>query len=161
MEMNYASKGVGAAGLTTGIIGSALGAINSGVFNGVLGGFGGMLGGGGAACCESNMPINRYEANMMNELSAKDQKIALLESNIYVDSKIADVYERLNAKIDGVNAQICQQSVFNATVTANLGCLTNQVAQLQGLTKLVVPNTSICPGWGNVTVAPATAAAGA
>ena len=154
MEMNYASKGVGAAGLTTGIIGSALGALNSGIFSGILGG-------GGAACCESNMPINRYEANMMNELSAKDQKIALLESNIYVDSKIADVYERLNAKIDGVNAQICQQSVFNATVTANLGCLTNQVAQLQGLAKLVIPNSSICPGYGNVTVSPATAAAGA
>jgi hypothetical protein len=29
-----------------------------------------------------------------------------------------------------------------------------QVAQLAGLTKVVIPNTSICPGWGNVTVAP-------
>lgn len=38
MELNYASKGVGTAGLTTGIIGTALGAMN------VLGG-GGLLGG--------------------------------------------------------------------------------------------------------------------
>ena len=165
MEMNYASKGVGAAGLTTGIIGSALGAINSGMFNGILGGFGGGMPynrsgyGYGDWGCDHN--INRYEASMMNEISAKDQKIALLESNIYTDQKIADVYERLNTKIDGVNAQICQQSVFNATVTANLGCLTNQVAQLQGLAKLVIPNSSICPGYGNVTVTPATATAGA
>ena len=30
-----------------------------------------------------------------------------------------------------------------------------QIAQLQSLTKLVVPNTSVCPGWGNVTITPA------
>ena len=32
-----------------------------------------------------------------------------------------------------------------------------RIAQLMGLTKLVVPNASICPGWGNVTVTPAAA----
>lgn len=37
--MEYASKATGDAGLTTGIIGTALGALNSGLFNGVLGGF--------------------------------------------------------------------------------------------------------------------------
>lgn len=138
MEMNYASKGVGAAGLTTGIIGSALGALNSGIFSGILGG-------GGAACCESNMPINRYEANMLNEISAKDQKIALLESNIYTDSKIANSYERLDAKIEAVNATISQQAVFNATVTSNLTCLANQVAQLFSLAQLKIPSSVICP----------------
>ena len=29
-------------------------------------------------------------------------------------------------------------------------------SRLMGLTKLVVPNTSVCPGWGNVTITPAT-----
>lgn len=152
MEMNYASNGKANAGLTTGIIGSALGALNSGMFSGILGG-------NVNNCCESNQPINRYEATMISELSAKDQKIALLESNIYTDSKIADVYERLNSKIDGINAQICQQAVYNATVTSTIGCIQSQIAQLQGLTKLVVPNASVCPGWGNVTVTPATTAA--
>jgi hypothetical protein len=38
----------------------------------------------------------------------------------------------------------------------------SQIAQLMGLTKLAVPNTSVCPGWGNVTITPAAApAAGA
>jgi hypothetical protein len=32
-------------------------------------------------------------------------------------------------------------------------------SQLMGLTKLVVPNGSICPGWGNVTITPAAAPA--
>lgn len=87
-----------------------------------------------------------------------ESKIRLLESNIYTDSKIADVYERLNTKIAGVEAQICQQNVYNATNTAALTCMQGQIAQLMGLTKLVVPNGSICPGWGDVTVSitPAT-----
>lgn len=33
-----------------------------------------------------------------------------------------------------------------------------QIAQLQSLTKLVVPNGSVCPGWGNVTITPSTTA---
>lgn len=68
--------------------------------------------------------------------------------------------EKINARIDcckaaqdGVNAQ---QLAYNATNSANLACLQNQVAQLQGMTKLVVPNSSVCPGWGAVTVTPAT-----
>jgi hypothetical protein len=35
--------------------------------------------------------------------------------------------------------------------------MTAQIAQLYGLTKLVIPNGSVCPGWGNVTVTPAAA----
>jgi hypothetical protein len=35
--------------------------------------------------------------------------------------------------------------------------MAQQIAALNGLTKLVVPNTSVCPGWGNVTITPAAA----
>jgi hypothetical protein len=82
---------------------------------------------------------------MQQELAAKDSKIALLESNIYVDSKIADVYERLNTKIGGLEAQICQQGIINAQVAANLGCMQNSISALNNLTKVVIPITSICP----------------
>jgi hypothetical protein len=109
--------------------------------------------------CSENHCVNRYELGLQNEIAAKDSKIALLESNIYVDSKIADVYERLNAKIGGIEAQICQQAVYNATNTAAVNCMNGQIAQLMSLTKIVVPNTSICPGWGNVTVSTATTTA--
>ena len=50
--MEYASKATGDAGLTTGIIGTALGALNSGLFNG---GLGGLFGGGNAAADLSGM----------------------------------------------------------------------------------------------------------
>jgi hypothetical protein len=98
---------------------------------------------------------------LQQELAAKDSKIGLLESNIYTDSKIADVYERLNTKIGAIEGQICQQNVYNATNTAAISCIQGQVAQLMSLTKLVVPNASVCPGWGNVNVTPATTTTGA
>ena len=158
-EHNVASSATGNAALTTGIIGTALGVLNGGNGNGLLGG----LFGSGSNCscnCSENMLVNRYELAMQQTIAAKDAKIGLLESNIYTDQKIADVYERLNTKItankDAQDAINMQQAVYNGTNTAALSCLQGQVAQLYGLTKLVVPNTSVCPGWGNVTITPAT-----
>ena len=113
----------------------------------ILGGFNRNNGGG----CPNpqDTPVSRYEAAMMQELANKDGKIALLESNIYTDSKIADVYERLNNKIgamkDEQNAINLQQAVYNGVNTAAVECVKNQVAQLMGLTKLVVPAANICP----------------
>lgn len=155
-EYNVASQGVGGAGLGLGIAGTALGLLNGG--NGLLGG---LLGGNNHNCaCSENMMVNRYELSMQQALAAKDARIGLLESNIYTDQKIADVYERLNTKIsankDAQDAINMQQAVYNGVNTATLNCMQNQINQLFGLTKLVIPNSSSCPGWGNVTITPAT-----
>lgn len=132
---NYASKGVAGTGLGLGIAGTALGLLQNGSL-------GGILGGGG---CNNNHYVNRYEADQAAKLADAESKIRLLESNIYTDSKIADVYERLNTKITGVEAQLCSQAVVNAQVTANLSCLQNTVATLSGLTKTVIPIGNVCP----------------
>lgn len=155
-ENRYASNGKGNLAVTLGAIGTGLGLMAGG-----LNGTGLFNTNGNCGGCSDDHCVNRYELAMQNEIAAKDSKIALLESNIYVDGKIADVYERLNTKIGGLEAQICQQNVYNATNTSALNCLTNQITQLMSLTKLVVPNTSVCPGWGNVTITPATATTGA
>lgn len=148
---NCASKSVAGTGLGLSIAAIALS---------VLGGnLGNVLGGTPRTACSEDHCVNRYEFGLQQELAAKDAKIGLLESNIYTDSKIADVYERLNAKIGGVEAQIAAQAVYNATNTATINCVSGQVAQLMSLTKLVIPNGSICHGLGNVTVAPATTTA--
>jgi hypothetical protein len=161
-DYNVTGKGQGnynSVGASAGIA-SFLG-LNAGNLLGGLGNWGWNNNNG---CCSDNTPVNRFEAAMMNALASKDGKIALLESNIYTDSKIADVYERLNTKINAIqeaqNAVNMQQAVYNGTNTAALNCLQGQVAQLYSLTKLIVPNASICPGWGNVTVTPATTPAG-
>ena len=161
-ENKYASKGVAGAGLGLGIAGTALGVLNGGLGN-ILGGWGV----NGNCGCSENMPVNRYELNLTNELAAKDARIGLLESNIYTDQKITDTYAVLNGQINALAAEVrankdaqtavnMNQAVYNGTNTAAIGCIQNQIAQLFSLTKLVVPNTSVCPGWGNVTITPAT-----
>lgn len=162
-ESNVTGQGQGNLNTVLGAIGT-YGALNSGALGGLLGGLGGGCNTGwnrnGCGCSPADVPITRYEATMMQELAAKDGKIALLESNIYTDQKLADVYERLSARIDAnkaaQDAVNLQQATFNAANTAAIGCMQGQIAQLFSLTKLVVPNASVCPGWGNVTVAPAT-----
>lgn len=149
----FASKGVAGSGLGLGIAGTALGVLN--------GGLGNILGGGNGCNCGNQHYINRYEMELENKIVSRDGEIALLKSNIYTDQKIADVYERLNTKIAGVEGAINTQAVLNASMTSTIGCIQGQVAQLQSLTKLVVPNTSVCPGWGNVTITPATTTTGA
>lgn len=165
---DYSVTGQGQGNLNTvlGAVGTAgaLGILNG---NGLLGGlFGGNCCNNGAwnrngcGCSAADVAVTRYEANMLQELAAKDSRIGLLESNIYTDQKIADVYERLNTKInankEAQDAVNLQQVAYNATNAATINCIQNQVAQLYGITKLVVPNSSVCPGWGNVTIAPAT-----
>lgn len=154
-EYDVASSGVGGTGLGLGIAGTALGLLNGGG-NGLLGG---LFGGNRSCNCNpQDVPITRYEATMLQELASKDSKIGLLESNIYTDQKIADVYERLNTKIasnkEAQDAVNLQQAVYNGTNTAAVNCIQGQIAQLFGITKLVVPNSSVCPGWGNVTITP-------
>lgn len=144
-ENKYATKGVANTALGLGI-----GAIATELLGGNLGG---ILGNRSGTCSDDHC-VNRYEMRMQQELAAKDAKIALLESNIYVDGKISDVYERLNNKITCIEGQIAQQAVYNATMNGTVSFLSAQIAQLQSLTKIVVPNSSVCPGWGNVTITP-------
>lgn len=160
MENKYASNGKGNLGVTLGAIGTGLGVLSGGLGSVLGNGCGTAWNNGNCGCSEDHY-VNRYELGLQQEIAAKDSKISLLESNIYVDSKIADVYERLNTKIGGLEAQICQQNVYNATNTATINCLSGQIAQLMNLTKIVIPNTNVCPGWGDVTVSVTPATAGA
>lgn len=142
MENKYGSKGVAGAGLGLGIAGTALGILNGGLGN-VLG--------GNCGCSEDHM-INRYEASQSARIAELETEVKLRDANTYTDGKILELYKYFDGKVSNIEASICQQNVYNATNTAAIGCIQGQVAQLLSLTKVVVPNTSICPGWGNVTV---------
>jgi hypothetical protein len=87
----------------------ALGGSMGGCGNGILGG----LFGGGRNCSPADMPVTRYEMAMQNELAQKDSKIALLEANIFTDTKISDVFERLSARIGAAEAVLAQQAIQN------------------------------------------------
>ena len=156
MELNYATNGKANAGLTTGIIGTALGAMNSGLLGGI---FGGNCGCGTAAyACSDNMVVNRYEATQQAKISELETEVKLRDANFYTLSEMGKLRDYVDGRFSKVESEICDQKVYNAANTATVSCLGGQVAQLMSLTKLVVPNTSICPGWGEVTITPATAA---
>lgn len=144
-ENKYASKGVAGAGLGLGIAGTALGVLNGGILPGLWGG------NARAACSEEHF-VNRYEARQAARIAELETEVKLRDANTYTDSKILDLYKYVDGKFGAVEAELCQQRVYNATNTAALNCIQGQVAQLLSLTKIVVPNSSICPGWGDVTV---------
>lgn len=163
--MEYASNGKGNLGVTLGAIGTGLGVLG--------GGLGNLLGGWGmapAAMCSENTPATRYELNQQKTISEKDMEISYWRGQDETNRKITEAYSKLENRLIGLAAEVrankdeqvainMQQAVYNGTTTATIGCIQNQVNQLLGLTKLVVPNASVCPGWGaaKVTVEPATA----
>lgn len=159
--MEYASKGVANAGLTTGIIGTALGGLMA-------------LNGGVAAApanaqgqCSENTTVNRYELNQLQTIANKDMEIAYWRGQDETNRKISDAYAKLEERINSLGVEVrankdeqngvnMQQAVYNGVNTATIGCVQDQVNQLLGMTKRVVPNSSVCPGWGEATVTVST-----
>ena len=133
-----------------GIIGTVLGSL------GVAGngGVGGLFNAGGAVCHE-NMPINRYEAQQSARIAELETEVKLRDANTFTMGEMGKLRDYVDSKFAAVQAELCEQKVYNATNIATVNCLAGQVAQLMSLTKTVIPNSSICPGWGNVTVTPA------
>jgi hypothetical protein len=147
----FASKGVAGAGLGLGVAGTALGLMN--------GGLGNLFGAWGNSCCSDNMPVSRYEQSLESKVAKLESDIALRDANIYNDQKTLELYKYVDGKFSAIEKELCDQKVYNATNIATVNCIAGQVNQLFALTKLVIPNTSVCPGWGNVTVTPATTTA--
>ena len=129
--MEYASKAVGTAGLSLGIIGTSLGALAG------AGGLAGLLGIRPAGQQDpGDRPVTRYEMGLISENTQ-------LKAQQYADMRAT-----------GLQAQISQQAVWNATQEGLIRNQAQQLAQLYSLTQLVVPNGNVSPGWGPVAVVP-------
>lgn len=110
---------------------------------------------GDGGCCSDNTPVNRYELTMTTALAAKDGEIALLKADKYTDQKIVEVTSYLEGQINSLAAEVrankdaqyatnLQQATLNATQTATISCMSQQIAQLQSLSQLVVPSRNVC-----------------
>lgn len=167
---DFASKGVAGTGLGLGIAGTALALLNGGAS--ILGG-GGMGGQrkpqyvtkeefdlNSQIMAKDSEIADLKSQNYTNEKivdTYKDLNRRIIDLGEKVDAnrdrgddRLAASVERLNGKIDcnrnfqeGINAQ---QLAYNATNSATIACVQGQVAQLQSLTKMVVPNSNLCPG---------------
>lgn len=150
-EVTYASKGVAGSGLGLGIAGTALGLLNNGLGN---------IFGGGNYSCHENMPVNRYELGLQQENAGLKSQIALRDANTYSDQKLLEVYKKFDSELKDIRATMCAsdkaQAVINAKFESGFAILNTQVASINNtianLTKTVIPNSSVCPGFGTVTV---------
>lgn len=159
MEMNYASRSVANAGLATGIVGTALGIMSGGA--GLLGAHNGINNNNGYVSKEA------YEIQLKLIDAQKDN--AILQADLDSEKKMVQVFNATNDKINAVRDELkteirgvemkvdenaAAQGVINSQLTSQVGINTSQIAQLFSMTKLVIPNGSVCPGWGAVSVAP-------
>lgn len=126
MEIKYASNGKANAGLTTGIIGTALGALNS---TGVLGG---LLGGNNMNCCTSeDHLINRYEAAQQAKIAALEGEIKFRDSNIYTDSKLLELYKYFDGELKGMRDTLCAQAIHNQRTEDSFAIARQDIAAVE------------------------------
>lgn len=140
---------------------TVLGALGAASFLGlnagnILGGCGRSgWGWNGEGCCSDNTMVNRYELNMTREADSLKSENALLRAQVYTDQKLVDVVKDYTAQINALGAEVrankdaqtavnLQQATYNATATANIGCMAQQIAQLQSLSQLIVPSNKVC-----------------
>lgn len=131
---SYASSGVGTAGLTLGVIGTALA---SGILNG--NGLGGLFG--------NSNPT----ASPIYQLSQKDTEIARLQSEKYSDNKTFALYERVSA-LEGRVLTIEKTEPLRDQIIGER--VANLQAVLNGIARPMVPNYAVAPGWGPAFVSP-------
>lgn len=144
MEMDFASKGVAgtALGLGAGALGLEL----------ARGGLTGLFGGGTG----DNAPVSRREADLAAQVARLEGDVKLRDANTYTDGKLLELYKTFDMRIGCVERELCDQKVYNATNTGAISCIQQQIATLMSLTKVIIPNGNICPGWGDVTVSTTT-----
>jgi hypothetical protein len=114
-------------------------------------------------CCHEDHHVNRYEASQSARISELETEVKLRDANVYTLGEMGKLRDYVDKRFDAVNTQLCQQAVINSQITANIGCMQGQIAVLNGLTKTVIPITSVCPEpmpQYNSWTAPTAAAAG-
>lgn len=163
--MEYASNAKGNLGVTLGAIGTGLGVLSGGAT---------MLGGG---MCPAGGNIQ-----MMLNLASKDSEIAMLKAEQASEVKMTEVYRQSRSELVDLRDRIEQdirdlqrevrdnkkeqdawnanQNVVNANISAAIATNTNSIACLKNvvdqITMIKIPNTAVCPGWGQVAVTPVT-----
>lgn len=180
MEMNYASNSKADAALATGVVGTVLGGLNAlGNGGSLLGGLGGngaagaalmagvaghALGSGNYGRCGDHY-VTRGEFELAQKISTLEMEKAILEANKESEAKMVDVYrqsrselkafmDKADVRYDAQNAWNAQQMCNNAHMSDAIAANRASIDALKGITKIVVPNTAICPGWGGVTIRP-------
>lgn len=164
--MEYASNGKANLGVTLGAIGTGLSAMEG------LG----MLGMGNRGNCHPYSFVSRDELYLVQQLANKDSEIATLKSESNTEEKMIEVYKQAHSEIanlrdrmdNGFKELQCEintnrreqdqwnatQSVANANMSAAIATNHNSISAIRhivdDITQVKVPNSAVCPGWGDI-----------
>lgn len=126
--MEYASNAKGNTAVA--LAGTALGgAIINGVVNWMQ----------GQQKTEGDRPVTRHEMGLYQQINEKNNEITLLKANEFSMAQNNVLQQQMNA-----------QAVYNAQSNTMLGVLQQQI---QSVTRLMVPNENLAPGYGKAFVA--------
>ena len=133
-----------------GIIGTVLGSIGTASVagNGLLSG----LTGKQAVAPYEMTGACMHDVNTLKELMAKDAEIAKYKSEKYADGVGIELYKYIDGELKDIratqNAKWTDQAVINATMNQGLTALSGQVTAVANtvnqITKVAVPQSSIC-----------------
>lgn len=126
--MEYASNAKGNTAVA--LAGTALGgAIVNGVVNWMQ----------GQQKTDGDKPVTRHEMGLYLQINDKNNEITLLKSKEFTMAQSNVLQQQMNA-----------QAVYNAQSNTMLGVLQQQI---QSVTRLMVPNENLAPGYGRAFVA--------
>lgn len=182
METEYASKSQANTATWLGGLGLG-GAVLNGIMN-HINGYGGGIGGGAAMAAGAaglsvmaekdakiaELTAERYTNGAVSDLAkvnfTRDREIegrvSSLEATQKAEAAAFAEYRANQKEIQELREKLTEQKITTVAATAATAAtaLQGEIARLGGvvasITKIVVPNTAICPGWGQVQVKPVT-----
>lgn len=116
MTIDRKPSGTAKAGLTTGIIGTSLGALNfMGNAGGILSGLAGNNCGVrmGACGCNEDHLVTRYDAEKDARIAQLETQVALRDANTFTDQKTAEVVKYFEGRLREIETQLGRQAVEN------------------------------------------------
>ena len=116
MTFDRKASGTAKAGLTTGIIGTSLGALNlmgngAGLLTGLAGSCAART--AGACVCSEDHLVDRYTMDLKFQIAEKDSQIALRDANTFTDQKFIELYKYLDGELRTIRDSLAGQAVKN------------------------------------------------
>ena len=125
MELERKSSGVAKAGLTTGIIGTSLAALEA------LGSLGGVARNVSDGSCSEDHYVNRYELEQQQKIAKLESEIALRDANTYNDQKSLELYKYIDGKLKDIAAELSTQAVQNQKTADSFQMVSERMSSLK------------------------------
>lgn len=130
MTIDRKPSGTAKAGLTTGIIGTSLGALNlMGNAGGILSGLAGNNCGvrmGVCGCSEDHL-VDRYTLTQAQEIESLKSQIALRDANTFTDQKFLELYKYLDGELRTIRDVQAAQAVKNQQTADSFQLITERM----------------------------------